>query len=68
MARRKHWTFDGLYIWDNTVVGTAAKAGNGYFYAHGCEDDWEDVKLGCFDTERQARKAVETWVREHAND
>jgi len=62
---KPEWTFDGLYVWDNSIVGTASKAPNGYFYAHGCEDDWEDVRLGSFDTEKQARKAVERWVKEN---
>ena len=61
------WTFDGLYVWDNSIVGTATKAPNGYYYAHGCEDDWEDVRLGAFDSERDARRAVERWVKENCS-
>ena len=61
------WTSDGLYIWDNTVVGTASKAPNGLWYAHGCEDDWEDVRLGSFKKEKDARKAVERWVKENCS-
>jgi hypothetical protein len=61
------WTFDGLYVWDKSIVGTASKAPNGLWYAHGCEDEWEDARLGSFKKERDARKAVEKWVKEHCS-
>lgn len=64
-ANRKHWTPDGLYVWGNSIVGTVSQAPNKFWYAHGCEDDWEDVRLGSFIKESQAKKAVEAWVKEN---
>jgi hypothetical protein len=62
---KARWTFDGLYVWDNSIVGTVSQAPNKLWYAHGCEDEWEDVRLGSFDKESEARKAVQQWVREN---
>ncbi len=59
------WTSDGLYVWDDSIVGTASRAPNGLWYARGCEDEWQDVRLGSFKWELDARKAVEKWVREN---
>lgn len=58
------WSGDGLYVWDNSVVGTVRQAPNKFWYARGCEDDWEDVNLGAHNTEAAAKKAVKNWVSE----
>ena len=62
---KPRWQHDGLYVWDKSIVGTVSQAPNRYWYAHGCEDEWEDVQLGSFDKERDAKKAVERWVKEN---
>lgn len=67
MARpaTKRW-MNGTLVIDNTVVGTiqpdAFKRG---WWAHGCDADWEDVKLGLHSTEAKAKKSVEDWVKSY---
>jgi hypothetical protein len=68
---KPRWRDDGdggLYIWDNAIVGTAAEAPNGRYYAYGCDEYWQDVMLGSFSDERDARTAVENWVRNRAEE
>jgi hypothetical protein len=66
---RPRWSpsseFGYVYLWDNSIIGTVDKSPNQYWYAYGCEDDWQDVRLGAHDTEREAKKAVESWVKEN---
>lgn len=61
------WSVDGLYVWDSSIVGTVQRAPNGLWYAHGCEDDWQDVHLGSHVRESQAKKAVASWVKENCS-
>lgn len=63
---KPRWTFDGLYVWDGSVVGTVSQAANRLWYAHGCQSDWQDVSLGSFERETQAKKAVESWVKDES--
>lgn len=58
---------NGTYVLDNCVVGTVMQGASGDWFAHGCLEEWEDVKLGSHDTEEEAREAVEEWVEEHAD-
>lgn len=49
-----------------TVVGTIQRGANRRdWFAYGCLDDWEDTQLGAFDSELEARRAVEHWVEEN---
>ena len=64
--KRARWMHD-QYVLDNSVVGTVDQDSFGRgWWAYGCLDDWQDVKLGLHDKETQARKEVERWVRENA--
>jgi hypothetical protein len=58
----------GTLVLDNTVVGTVDRGAGGDWFAYGCLNDWQDVKLGCHETEQKARRAVEGWVEEMRED
>lgn len=68
MTRTQGRWSNGIYSLNNTVVGTVLESPNGYWYAHGCMDDWEDVNLGAHNSEEDAKKKVESWVEEHRED
>lgn len=57
----------GTLVLDGSVVGVVEPdAFNRGWWAYGCEEDWQDTKLGLHDTERKAQKAVADWVKEYA--
>jgi len=63
--RDGRWT-NRTFVVGGSVVGTVSKGASGNWFAYGCALDWEDTPLHSFQTEDEAKKAVETWVEEHA--
>lgn len=62
---RLRWQ-NGTYILDNSIVGVIEEDafGRKLWWAFGCDVDWADVRLGSYDTEHKAKRAVEAWVKE----
>lgn len=59
-----HWSSDGICTYNRSVVGVVVEgACKGTFYAYGCAYDWQDTYLYTFYSEKEARKAVEYWVK-----
>jgi hypothetical protein len=61
--RGGRWTA-GTLVLEGSVVGTVSEGASGDWFAYGCLNDWEDIKLGSHETEDEAREAVEAWVKE----
>lgn len=57
------WRHGMLTMNGTTIVGTVDQGAGGDWFAHGCAADWQDVTLGSFDDEAEAKAAVETWVQ-----
>jgi len=63
---RPHWEND-LFIHAGSVVGMITQGAEASdWFAYGCMADWQDTPLGCWNSEREARKVVEAWVRDHS--
>jgi hypothetical protein len=53
----------GTYVVGGAVVGTVTEDAFGRgWWAHICEIEWEDVKLGKYPSQEKAESAVESWV------
>ena len=55
---------DGVFIVDLTACGSVSDGASGDWFAYGCRDEWEDVPLGSFATEREAKARVVGWFRD----
>jgi hypothetical protein len=56
------WKPDGLCVLNGSIVGTVKKGLHDNWFAHGCQNDWEDVLIGDFPTRDAAKSALEYWV------
>ncbi len=65
MTKTKGRWLAGTFVLDGSVVGTVQEGGNDRWFAYGCLEDWEDVNLSSFQSEDEAKQAVEHWVDEH---
>lgn len=72
---RIRWHTDGVASIGSTIVGSVSK--NDYasmynlspmWHAYGALCDYDDTKLGTFDTEEEAKSRVEEWVKENTDE
>ncbi len=63
MPPKMRWSHGTLTLGGDTVVGTVSQGASGHWFAYGCENEWQDVKLGSFESEEVAKRRVEEWVR-----